>query len=83
MSYYLHASHKNKTYAAVHNMTGRPPGNCHQIREGSAVGAKMQQLKNTVMDCYTVFFHAGHATVSQMETVRVLPSQGSRRLFIL
>jgi len=36
----------------------------------------MQQLKNTVMDCYTVFFHAGHATVSKMETVRFLPATG-------
>lgn len=40
MSYYLHASHKNKTYAAVHNMTGCPPGNCRKKGEGSAVGAK-------------------------------------------
>lgn len=42
MSYYLHASHKNKTYAAVHNMTGCPPGNCRKKGEGSAVGAKKE-----------------------------------------
>lgn len=28
------------------------------------------------MDCYTVFFHAGHVTISKMETVRFLPVTG-------
>lgn len=42
MSYCLHASHKNKTYAAVHNMTGCSPGNCRKKGEGSADVSKKE-----------------------------------------